>query len=69
MEKQQPERNDERKAESAASLAQSMTRRKAMLKPAGDAKVQVRRTRKNTDQFVGRRKTSVARVSLKPGSY
>lgn len=69
MEKPQSERN-ERKSESAASLAQSMTRRKAALKPAGsvEGKEQVRRARKSTDQFVGRRKTSVARVALKPGS-
>ncbi|WP_157210625.1 30S ribosomal protein S9 [Turneriella parva] len=44
-----------------------MTKRKAALKPAG-AEAQVRRERKTTDQFVGRRKTAVARVSLKPGS-
>src|SRR5688572_2923664 len=72
MEKQQPERNErnERKSESAASLAQSMTRRKAALKPAGsvDGKSQVKRARKSTDQFVGRRKTAIARVALKPGS-
>nr|WP_281054981.1 30S ribosomal protein S9 [Turneriella parva] len=37
------------------------------MKPAG-AEAQVRRERKTTDQFVGRRKTAVARVSLKPGS-
>ncbi|MBX3720598.1 MAG: 30S ribosomal protein S9 [Turneriella sp.] len=45
-----------------------MTRRKVALKKPADAKAQVRRTRKNTDQFVGRRKTSVARVALKSGS-
>ena len=44
-----------------------MTKRKASLKPAG-TEAQVRRERKTTDQFVGRRKTAVARVSLKPGS-
>ena len=44
-----------------------MTKRKAALKPAG-TEAQVRRERKTTDQFVGRRKTAVARVSLKPGS-
>lgn len=69
MENNTPERKDERKAESAATLAQSMTRRKAMLKPNSVAqKAQTRRVRKPTDQFVGRRKTSVARVALKPGS-
>ncbi|AFM12068.1 ribosomal protein S9 [Turneriella parva DSM 21527] len=51
----------------APTLAESMTKRKAALKPAG-AEAQVRRERKTTDQFVGRRKTAVARVSLKPGS-
>jgi small subunit ribosomal protein S9 len=49
------------------TLAESMTKRKASLKPAG-TEAQVRRERKTTDQFVGRRKTAVARVSLKPGS-
>ncbi len=44
-----------------------MTKRKASLKPVA-AEAQVRRERKTTDQFVGRRKTAVARVSLKPGS-
>jgi small subunit ribosomal protein S9 len=49
------------------TLAESMTKRKASLKPVA-AEAQVRRERKTTDQFVGRRKTAVARVSLKPGS-
>ena len=44
-----------------------MTKRKASLKPVA-AEAQVRRERKTTDQSVGRRKTAVARVSLKPGS-
>jgi small subunit ribosomal protein S9 len=68
MEKQQ-ERNEGRKTEGAASLAQSMTRRKATLRTETDAnKAQTKRVRKATDQFVGRRKTAVARVALKPGS-
>jgi small subunit ribosomal protein S9 len=57
---------ERRPATTTPTLAESMTKRKASLKPAAEA--QVRRERKSTDQFVGRRKTSVARVSLKPGS-
>lgn len=67
MEKQQ-DRNDGRKPEGVISLAESMTRRKGALKKPTDGKAQVKRTRKPTDQFVGRRKTSVARVALKAGS-
>lgn len=44
-------------------------RRKVILKKTTEeVKKQVRRQRKPTDQFVGRRKTSVARVSLRPGT-
>ncbi len=70
MEKPQDrqDRGEQRKPEGVVSLAESMTRRKVALKKPTDDKAQVRRTRKNTDQFVGRRKTSVARVSLKAGS-
>ena len=67
MEKQN-ERSDNRRSETAAWLAESMTKRKASLKKTPEGNAQVRRTRKSTDQFVGRRKTSVARVALKPGS-
>jgi small subunit ribosomal protein S9 len=67
MEKQQ-ERPDNRNREGQPSLAESMTRRKASLKKSPETKVQTKRVRKSTDQFVGRRKTSVARVALKPGS-
>jgi len=62
------DRGEGRRNEGVTSLAESMTRRKVALKKPADAKAQVRRTRKNTDQFVGRRKTSVARVALKSGS-
>jgi small subunit ribosomal protein S9 len=62
------EKNEGRKVEGVVSLAESMTRRKMTLKKSPDAKAQVKRTRKPTDQFVGRRKTSVARVALKSGS-
>jgi len=69
MENKSPENREERKSEVVSSLAQSMTRRKAMMKPQGAAaKPEGKRARKNTDQFVGRRKTSVARVALKAGS-
>ncbi len=57
---------ERRPATATPTLAESMTKRKASIKPTPEA--QVRRERKTTDQFVGRRKTSVARVSLKPGS-
>ncbi len=67
MEKQQ-ERPDNRNREGQPSLAESMTRRKASLKKSPETKAQTKRVRKSTDQFVGRRKTSVARVALKPGS-
>jgi small subunit ribosomal protein S9 len=67
MEKQQ-DRGEIRKTEGQPSLAQSMTRRKASFKKDPDAKAQVKRVRKSTDQFVGRRKTAVARVAVKPGS-
>lgn len=62
------DRNENRKPEGVNSLAESMTRRKVAFKKPADAKAQVKRVRKNTDQFVGRRKTSVARVALKAGS-
>lgn len=70
MEKPQErqDRGEGRKPEGVVSLAESMTRRKVALKKPTDEKAQVRRVRKNTDQFVGRRKTSVARVALKAGS-
>jgi len=67
MEKQQ-DRQESRAREGQPSLAESMTRRKASMKKAPDGNAQTKRARKSTDQFVGRRKTSVARVALKPGS-
>ncbi|MBV6493891.1 MAG: hypothetical protein LDLANPLL_01915 [Turneriella sp.] len=63
----QTEKKEEKKNE-AASLAESMTRRKVLLKKNPQVKAQSKRVRKPTDQFVGRRKTSVARVALKSGS-
>lgn len=71
MERQQerPEgRPEGRKVELSTSLAESMTRRKAVLKKPVEGKAQSKRERKTTDQFVGRRKTSIARVALKSGS-
>jgi len=61
-------RPESRRTETSATLAESMTKRKASLKKDEETTKQVRRQRKATDQFVGRRKTSVARVSLRPGS-
>lgn len=63
----QSERKENKKVE-MASLAESMTRRKVAFKKTADDKAQTKRERKPTDQFVGRRKTSVARVALKMGS-
>lgn len=51
------------------NAAETAPRRKITLKKSTEeAKKQARRQRKPTDQFVGRRKTSVARVSLRPGT-
>lgn len=64
MEKQ----NEKQERREGQSLAASMTRRKVELKKTVEGKAQTKRARKATDQFVGRRKTSVARVALKPGT-
>lgn len=61
-------RPQERRTEASATLAESMTKRKAALKKADDNNKHTRRVRKSTDQYVGRRKTAVARVSLRPGT-
>lgn len=61
-------RPHERRSEPSANLAESLTKRKIALKKADDSNKHIRRQRKTTDQFVGRRKTAVARVSLRPGS-
>jgi small subunit ribosomal protein S9 len=61
-------KSETRRTETSAALAESMTRRKTSLKKDEETTKQVRRQRKATDQFVGRRKTSVARVSLRPGT-
>jgi small subunit ribosomal protein S9 len=61
-------KSEKGRTETAGNLAESMTKRKLSLKTAEETKKQERRQRKPTDQFVGRRKTSVARVSLRPGS-
>jgi small subunit ribosomal protein S9 len=54
--------------DASATFAESMTKRKLSLKKDEQGTKQVRRQRKPTDQFVGRRKTAVARVSLRPGT-
>jgi small subunit ribosomal protein S9 len=54
--------------ETAANPPEPVKKRKASLKTEKEAPKQPRRQRKPTDQFVGRRKTAVARVSLRPGT-
>lgn len=61
-------KTDTRRPEKPVTLAETLTKRKAGLKKDEEANKQVRRQRKATEQFVGRRKTSIARVSLRPGS-
>lgn len=50
------------------SMTSTLARKKALFKKDAANEGQKKRERKTTDQFVGRRKTSVARVSLHPGS-
>lgn len=57
-----------RRTESSATAAEAQSKRKVALKKYEDTPKQQRRQRKATDQFVGRRKTAVARVSLRPGT-
>jgi small subunit ribosomal protein S9 len=54
-------------AETTAPPEAKARQKVSMIKEKSAAK-QMRRPRKPTDQFVGRRKTSVARVSLRPGT-
>ncbi len=61
-------KSEGRRTESSTTLAESMTKRNTSQKAREETTKQVRRQRKPTDQFVGRRKASVARVSLRPGT-